>query len=57
MEKFDDIFRENVKKAFSNYNVDHLADEGWNSFMEQKKVGKDLLPGYHFGQKPPPLCC
>lgn len=33
MEKFDDIFRKNVEKAFDDYNVDHLADEAWNSFM------------------------
>jgi hypothetical protein len=33
MKLFDDIFRENVDKAFSDYNADHLADEGWNSFM------------------------
>lgn len=37
MKQFDDIFRENVKKAFSNYNADHLADEGWNSFTGRKQ--------------------
>jgi hypothetical protein len=37
MKLFDDIFRENVHKAFSNYNADHLADEGWNSFMTARK--------------------
>lgn len=37
MKQFDDIFRENVEKAFSNYNADHLADEGWNSFVAGKK--------------------
>ena len=31
MKQFDDIFRENVNKAFSGYNADHLADQGWNS--------------------------
>ena len=36
MKQFDDIFRENVKKAFSSYNADHLADEGWNSFAGRK---------------------
>jgi len=36
MKQFDDIFRENVKKAFSSYNADHLADEGWNSFTGRK---------------------
>ena len=37
MKQFDDIFRENVDKAFSNYNADHLADEGWNSFIAGRK--------------------
>lgn len=37
MNKFDDILRENVKKAFANYNSDHLADEGWKSFVEMQK--------------------
>jgi len=51
MEKFDDIFRENVKKAFSNYNADHLADEGWNSFMEQKKGRKRFVARIPFWAK------
>jgi len=38
MKQFDDIFRENVKKAFSSYNADHLADEGWNSFTGRKQT-------------------
>lgn len=37
MKLFDDIFRENVDKAFSSYDAGHLADEGWNSFMELRK--------------------
>lgn len=37
MNKFDDILRENVKKEFSNYNSDHLADEGWDSFVALQK--------------------
>ena len=37
MNKFDDILRENVKKAFSNYNSDHLADEGWDSLVAMQK--------------------
>ena len=37
MKQFDDIFRENVKKAFSSYNADHLAGEGWNSFVARRK--------------------
>lgn len=37
MNNFDDKLRENVKKAFSNYNSDHLADEGWDSFVALQK--------------------
>ena len=37
MNNFDDRLRENVKKAFSNYNSDHLADEGWDSFVAMQK--------------------
>lgn len=47
MKQFDDIFRENVKKTFSSYNTDHLADEGWNSFSERNKKrrrGEILMP-------------
>ena len=32
MSKFDDIFSRKAKEAFDNYNADHLAEEGWNSF-------------------------
>lgn len=42
MKLFDDIFRENVDKAFSDYNADHLADEGWNSFMVSRKKSRKL---------------
>ena len=37
MEQFDDILRENITKAFSSYNAEHLADEGWNSFVRAGK--------------------
>ena len=40
MEEFDNIFRENVKKAFNSYNVDNLADEGWDSFVRAGKGRK-----------------
>jgi len=40
MKQFDDIFRENVKKAFNSYNADHLADEGWYSFAGRKQNRK-----------------
>jgi hypothetical protein len=42
MKLFDDIFRENVDKAFSDYNADHLAGEGWNSFMASRKKARRL---------------
>jgi hypothetical protein len=32
MNRFDDIFSSKAKEAFDNYNADHLAEEGWNSF-------------------------
>jgi hypothetical protein len=38
MNKFDDIFSRKAKEAFENYNADHLADEGWNSFA--RKYGR-----------------
>lgn len=37
MKQFDDRFRENVEKAFNNYEAGHLADEGWNAFLERRK--------------------
>ncbi len=37
MKRFDNILIKRIKKAFSDYNVDHLADEGWNSFVRTKK--------------------
>lgn len=43
MRQFDDIFREKVKNAFSNYNADHLAEEGWNSFVAARKGRRRFL--------------
>lgn len=40
MKEFDNIFRENVKKAFNSYNADNLADEGWDSFVRAGKGRK-----------------
>ena len=37
MRQFDDILKENVEKAFNSFNADHLADEGWNSFVVRQK--------------------
>lgn len=47
MKQFDERFRENVNKVFSNYNVDHLADEGWNSFLAKRNAlgrPKSVMP-------------
>jgi hypothetical protein len=38
MKQFDDKFSRGAKEAFDNYNADHLAGEGWNSYV--KKYGK-----------------
>jgi hypothetical protein len=35
MSKFDDIFSRKAKEAFENYNADHLADEGWNTYVRK----------------------
>lgn len=43
MKQFDDILKENVDKAFSSYNADHLADEGWNSFLAKRNGKKKAL--------------
>jgi hypothetical protein len=47
MKQFDDIFGEKLGKAFSSYNADDLADEGWNSFLakrnEEKRRGAFIL--------------
>ncbi len=32
MKQFDKKFSRSAKEAFDNYNADHLAGEGWNSF-------------------------
>ncbi len=51
MKRFDDIFRNKVDKAFSNYNADDLAEEGWNSFLARKKEKREteaifILPAW-----------
>lgn len=38
MKQFDDKFSRRAKEAFDNYNADHLAGEGWNSYVQ--KYGK-----------------
>ncbi|MCU0456318.1 MAG: hypothetical protein MUE74_08455 [Bacteroidales bacterium] len=43
MKEFDDIFRENVEKAFGGYDADHLADKGWDSLMQKKNARRGLF--------------
>ncbi|MRR22442.1 hypothetical protein EG830_05615 [bacterium] len=38
MKQFDEEFSRKSKEAFDNFNADHLAEEGWNSYI--KKYGK-----------------
>jgi hypothetical protein len=40
MKQFDKIFREQAEQAFSIYNADDLAQEGWNSFVSRQKGKK-----------------
>ncbi|HBH85402.1 MAG TPA: hypothetical protein DDY34_16600 [Bacteroidales bacterium] len=40
MKQFDQIFRQQAEKAFSTYNADHLAGEGWNLFVNKQKGKK-----------------
>ncbi|HOU31252.1 MAG TPA: outer membrane beta-barrel protein [Bacteroidales bacterium] len=37
MKQFDEILREKVKEVFSNYNADHLAEKGWQSFVARRR--------------------
>lgn len=43
MKEFDDIFRENVEKAFGGYDAGHLADKGWDSLMQRKKARRGMF--------------
>jgi hypothetical protein len=36
MKNSDDIFSRKVKEAFDSYDADHLAEEGWNSFVRKQ---------------------
>lgn len=44
MKQFDEIFSEKAREAFATYNADHLADEGWKSFVATRR-GKRRLGG------------
>jgi hypothetical protein len=35
MEQFDEKFSRKTKEAFESYNADHLAGEGWNSYLSK----------------------
>jgi len=38
MKQFDEDFSRKAREAFDSFNADHLAEEGWNSYI--KKYGK-----------------
>jgi len=40
MKQFDKIFLQKAERAFSTYNTDHLAEEGWNSFVSKRRGKK-----------------
>jgi hypothetical protein len=40
MKQFDKIFREQAKRAFSTFNADQMAEEGWKSFVSKQKEKK-----------------
>lgn len=40
MKQFDQIFKQQAEKAFSTFNADNMAEEGWNSFLSRKKGKK-----------------
>jgi hypothetical protein len=40
MKQFDKIFLQKAERAFSTFNADHLAEEGWNSFVSKRKGKK-----------------
>jgi hypothetical protein len=35
MKQFDEKFSRKTKEAFENYNADHLAESGWNSYVRK----------------------
>jgi len=37
MKRFDDILVKRIKEAFSKYDADHLADQGWNAFQRANR--------------------
>jgi hypothetical protein len=43
MKNFDDIFSRKAKQAFENFNADHLAEEGWNSYVRKYVRKRDRV--------------
>lgn len=43
MKGFDRDFSDRVKNAFGDYNADHLADAGWNAFVQNQKRSRGFL--------------
>lgn len=37
MKQFDEQFSQKAKEAFSGYDAGHLADAGWNSFIQKRR--------------------
>jgi len=47
MKQFDEKFSRKAKEAFENYDADHLAGEGWNSYLkkhEKKRTRAFIIP-------------
>ena len=51
MSRFDDILRQQTKKAFEGFDVDHLADRGWESFMKSHPGKRRMIPVIPFWTK------
>ena len=43
MKNFDDIFSRKAKQAFENFNANHLAEEGWNSYVRKYVRKRDRV--------------
>ena len=47
MKQFDEKFSRKAKEAFDNFNADHLAEAGWNSFTSKygrKRTRAFIIP-------------
>ena len=43
MKQFDEEFSRKAKEAFENYNADHLAGEGWDSWLRKQEKKRSLV--------------